>query len=107
MENNITPRSVNRKITALKSFYKFLLSEGIVKVNPVNKIHTLKTEKKLPQFIKEDQMDVLLDSLDFGEEFEGERNKSVIELLYFTGIRLSELINLKIIITDDGILMRR
>jgi integrase/recombinase XerC len=95
-EGEIKPRSINRKIASLKSFYKFLLRREIITINPTTKLRLLKTEKNLPQFIKESEMDNLLDHLHFEENFSGKRDKLMIELLYNTGIRLSELVNLKI-----------
>ncbi|MCE9538873.1 MAG: site-specific integrase, partial [Bacteroidetes bacterium] len=95
MEQKISPRSVNRKITTLKTFYKFLLRQNIVTENPMLKILSPKTSKRLPVFIEKEKMDILLDDTVFGDDFEGLRNKLIIELFYATGIRLSELINLK------------
>lgn len=95
MEQKISPRSVNRKITTLKTFYKFLLRQSIVTENPMLKILSPKTSKRLPVFIEKEKMDTLLDDTVFGDDFEGQRNKLIIELFYATGIRLSELINLK------------
>ncbi len=95
MEQKITPRSVNRKITTLKTFYKFLLRQGIIIENPMLKIQAPKTSKRLPVFVEKEKMDTLLDSIDFGDDFEGQRNKLIIELFYATGIRLTELVNLK------------
>lgn len=100
VEQKITPRSVNRKITTIKTFYKYLLRQDIVLDNPMLKIQSLKTSKKLPVFIEKEKMDVLLDNIDFGNDFEGQRNKLILELFYATGIRLSELINLKQINVD-------
>ncbi len=98
MENNISPRSVNRKITTLKSFYKFLIREKLIAHNPLDKILSLKINKKLPFFVEEAQMNILLSGtsgIDFGDDYEGFRNRLIIEMFYLTGIRLSELINLK------------
>jgi len=95
MEQKISPRSVNRKITTLKTFYKFLLRQSIVTENPMLKILSPKTSKRLPVFIEKEKMDTLLDDTDFGDDLEGQRNKLIIELFYATGMRLSELINLK------------
>lgn len=95
MENKISPRSVNRKITTLKTFYKYLLRQGIVSENPMLKIISPKTSKRLPVFVEKDNMDALMDKIEFGDDVEGIRNKLIIELFYATGIRLSELINLK------------
>jgi integrase/recombinase XerC len=95
MEQKITPRSVNRKITTLKTYYKYLLRQGVVTESPMIKILSPKTSKRLPVFVEKDKMDVLIDNIEFGDDFEGTRNKLIIELFYATGIRLSELINLK------------
>ncbi len=96
MEQKVSPRSVNRKITTLKTFYKYLLRQGTVTENPMLKIMSPKTSKRLPVFVEKDNMNTLIDTIEFGEDGEGIRNKLIIELFYATGIRLSELINLKI-----------
>lgn len=95
MDQKMSPRSVNRKITTLKTFYKFLLRQQVVKENPMLKIQSPKTSKRLPVFVEKDNMNALLDTTEFGSNFEGQRNKLLIEVLYATGIRLSEIINLK------------
>jgi integrase/recombinase XerC len=100
VNNKITSRSVNRKLSALKSFYKFLLNEGIVRKNPLDKIIAPKIGKRLPVFVDEKQIDILLDEVEFGGDFTGQRNKLIIELFYFTGIRLSELIEIKVVDVD-------
>lgn len=95
MNHKISPRSVNRKITTLKTFYKFLLRQKIVVENPMLKIQSPKTSKRLPVFVEKEKMDTLLDNIEFGDDATGLRNKLIIELFYATGMRLSELINLK------------
>ena len=95
VEQKISSRSINRKITTLKSFYKFLIRQNIILEDPMLKILSPKVPKKLPSFIEKDKMDTLLDDTFFGDDFEGIRNKLIIEVFYATGIRLSELINLK------------
>jgi integrase/recombinase XerC len=95
MEQKVSPRSVNRKITTLKTFYKFLLRQKTVSDNPMLKIQSPKTSKRLPVFVEKEKMDVLLDNIDFGDDEEGIRNKLIIEMFYSTGMRLTELINLK------------
>ncbi len=95
MDKKISPRSVNRKITTLKTFYKYLLRQGIVTENPMLKIMSPKTSKRLPVFVEKDNMNELIDNIEFGDDLEGIRNKLIIELFYASGIRLSELINLK------------
>jgi integrase/recombinase XerC len=96
MEEKNSSRSVTRKISTLKSFYKYLLKEGFLKTNPLSKIISPKISKKLPYFVEEKQINTLLDEVDFNNNFEGIRNKLIIEILYSTGIRLSELKNLKV-----------
>lgn len=96
IDTNISTRSVNRKITSLKSYYKFLLREGAVENNPMLKILPPKTSKKLPVFVDQKSMDELLDNTDFEEGERGTRDRLIILLLYSTGMRLTELINLKV-----------
>ena len=95
MESGMSARSVNRKITTLKTFYKFMMREQHIRVNPMDKVISPKTSKTLPAFVEEDKLDELLDLHSFGEDFHGARNKLIIELLYLTGMRLSELIMLE------------
>jgi integrase/recombinase XerC len=95
VDNKISASTVNRKLSALKTFFKFLQRNNIVKSNPVDKIISLKTSKRLPSFVDEKQMDELIDEFEFGEGFIGFRDRMIIETFYFTGIRLSELINIK------------
>jgi integrase/recombinase XerC len=95
MEDSITPRSIRRKITVLNSFFKFLIKEGVVIENPMTKIVVPKTSKRLPVFVEQNKMDLLLDEIDFGKGFNSIRDKIIIELLYLTGMRLSELASLK------------
>ncbi|MBF90270.1 MAG: integrase [Flavobacteriales bacterium] len=96
LDYGISPRSVNRKIAAIKSFYKFLLKEEKVKEDPTIKVVPPKMSKKLPAFVEEGQMRQLLDELDFADGYAGVRDKLMIELFYSTGIRQAELIHLKI-----------
>ncbi|GIS08185.1 MAG: tyrosine recombinase XerC [Flavobacteriales bacterium] len=96
LENNINPRSVNRKISVLKSYYKFLLQEGVLSYNPMIKIISPKTSKRLPSFVDKDDIQNLLDKVQFENNYTGSRDKLIIEFFYVTGIRLSELINIKI-----------
>lgn len=95
IESDISPRSVNRKIACLKSYFKFLQSRETLEKNPASRLKPLKTDKKLPSFVKENEMNLLLDQVEFTDDFEGKRDKLLIELFYATGIRLAELISLK------------
>lgn len=95
MDQDLSPKSVNRKLATLKSFYKFLLGREYLDSNPTSQIKPLKTEKDLPAFVKEDEITNLLDRMEFSSDFSGQRDKLLLELLYSTGIRLAELKGLK------------
>ena len=95
MDQGRASTTVNRKLSTLHSFYRFLLKRNICQVNPSRKVTGPKNKKKLPVFVKEAEMDRLLDDVDFGEGFEACRDRVLIETLYLTGIRLAELIGLK------------
>ncbi|MBQ8361423.1 MAG: tyrosine-type recombinase/integrase [Bacteroidaceae bacterium] len=94
MDRGYTPSSVNRKLSSLRSFYKYLLRRRIVEVDPMLKVKGPKREKSLPCFVKEADMDRLLDETDFGEGFAACRDKMVVEMFYATGIRLAELVGM-------------
>ena len=96
LEKGISPRSVNRKISTLKTYFKFLVRETKLIENPMIKVVAPKSKKRLPVFIEQDQIESLLSEVQFEKGFIGRRNKLIIELFYVTGIRLSELINIKI-----------
>jgi integrase/recombinase XerC len=93
-EKDLNPRSINRKITAVRSLFLFLQKTGIIHHNPTQKIRALRTKKRLPCFIEQTSIHTLLDDVDFGEGFQGIRDKIVIELLYATGMRRAELLDL-------------
>jgi integrase/recombinase XerC len=95
MNSTVTSRSVNRKLSTLKTFFKFLRQENLIRVNPMLKILPPKTSKKLPVFVNSENMEMLFDKVDFGNDFVAIRDKLIIELFYHTGIRLSELLNLR------------
>ena len=94
MDEGRTEASVNRKLSSLRSFYRFLLRKETVTVNPMLKIVGPKKKKPLPSFVREKDMDRLLDETSFGEGFEGCRDRVILEMFYATGVRLSELIGL-------------
>ena len=95
MNQGIIPKSINRKISSLRTFYKFLLSKNIIESNPVTKINGLKTPNRLPQFVDTKDMNQLLEHVQFTCDYEGIRDKIMVELFYATGMRLSELCALK------------
>lgn len=94
MEQGYTSTSVNRKLSSLRSFYRFLLRKKLVQADPMLKIVGPKNKKPLPAFLKESEMNRLLDEIPFKEDFAGCRDKTIIETFYATGMRLSELIGL-------------
>lgn len=96
LDSGILARSVNRKVATLKSFFHFLMREGVLDVDPTLKIITPKVPKRLPVFVREAEMDMLLDQIDFGQSYPGVRNRLIIDLFYCSGMRLSELSNLQI-----------
>ncbi|MFZ5972967.1 MAG: tyrosine-type recombinase/integrase [Bacteroidota bacterium] len=87
--------SINRKIATLRSYFKFLLKQEAITQNPMTKVRVLKTHKKLPQFVNETDMVKILDQVSFADDLEGYRDRLILELFYGTGIRLTELIQLK------------
>ena len=84
-----------RSISAIKSFFNYLIFEGYIKDSPISNIESPKQEKKLPKVLTEKEIKQLINSIDLNHDF-GQRNKTIIEILYGTGIRVSELINLKL-----------
>lgn len=88
-------RSQARSISALKSFFNYLVFEGLIKDSPISNIEAPKLERKLPEVLTEDEINQLIKSVDLNHVF-GQRNKTIIEVLYGTGIRVSELVNLKL-----------
>lgn len=95
LDTGISPRSVNRKITTLKTYYKFLYREQIISVIPTQKVVVPKIKKSLPHFVSQKSMDQLFDFNLFPDTFEGNRDKLILLVFYCTGIRLSELVHLK------------
>jgi len=94
-ENKCSSKTVNRKISALKSFFKYQLKMNHISISPVAGIASLKVSRKLPSFIQEKDMDTLLKNDFFPETFAGKTDFLIFEILYQTGIRRNELIHLK------------
>ena len=92
--NSSKSTSVNRKLSSLRSFYRFLMKRGKTTVNPLAKITGPKNSKPLPTFLRENDMDRLLDEISYGEGFEAVRDRMILETFYATGMRLSELVGL-------------
>lgn len=95
LQNKVSARTVNRKLSCLKSFFRFLIQNDVIRKNPLQKVIAPRTSKKLPVFIEPAKMDQLLDSEIFNDDFAGIRDRLVIEMLYATGMRVSELVSLK------------
>ena len=95
MDTGITARSVNRKIASLRAYYKFMLKREAIGKDPTARMRLLKTPKELPDFADEKELTIQLDSDSFKEGFEGNQQRIIMELLYGTGMRLSELLGLK------------
>jgi len=96
LESGLTARTVNRKISTLKTYFRFLLKLGLITENPIIKIIPPKSEKKLPVFISIKNMSNLFNKIEFKDAFEGKRDKLILEFFYATGVRLSEIINIKV-----------
>ncbi|MFC3416992.1 tyrosine-type recombinase/integrase [Algoriphagus hitonicola] len=95
VEQGMSTTSVNRKLATLRSYYKFLMRSDLVKTDPTYKLKSLKNPKKLPEFLQESSIQDVLNEDVYEVGFEGQRDRMILEFLYLTGIRLSELIGLK------------
>lgn len=96
LDEGVTARSVNRKISTLKSFYRYHFNQGKIKTLPTAKLQSPKSKQSLPAFLRESEMEELLEGLHFTEDFSGTRDRLLVELLYASGMRLSEMIGIKV-----------
>ena len=94
-DDTIQNRSINRKLATLRTFYKYLLRSGKVTENPMTSIRMVKTTKKLPHFVRESEMENLVENRKIASNFSEARDELILFLLYGTGIRLAELISLQ------------
>jgi integrase/recombinase XerC len=94
-EEKLTAKSINRKISTLKSFFKYQLKKGVIQSSPMTTITSPKISKRLPQFVKETDIETLFQHVEFADDWNGRTSRLILLLFYSTGIRLSELINLK------------
>jgi integrase/recombinase XerC len=99
METGTGSRSINRKLSSLKTYFKFEMKLGSIKQSPVSKVIAPKMSKRLPEFIHKNQIEIFLQHYDFGTGFTAIRKRLIFEIFYATGMRISELINL----TDQSI----
>lgn len=96
IDQKLLARSVNRKMATLRKYFKFLLQEGVIEVNPASRIQSQKIPKSLPVVVEADRLTQMLDSDEiFSVDFEGRRDKLIIEILFGTGMRLAELLGIK------------
>lgn len=96
MEEGLNPSSINRKIASLRTYYSFLRKKKHIQSDPTKILAALKTRKKLPAFVEEKSMELLFTEVGFSEDFEGLRDRVIMELLYGSGIRLAELVGLEL-----------
>jgi Site-specific recombinase XerD len=94
MEAGQKETSVNRRLSALRSFYRYLLRKGVVEVSPMQTVRGPKKRKPLPFFLREEEMDNLLKEENFGYEFQGERDRLILMMFYEMGLRRAELVGL-------------
>ena len=95
IEQKLTATTVNRKMATIRSYYKFLLRLGEVDKNPTYKLRSLKKGRSLPEFIQRDEIQTVLEEMNFSVGFPGQRDRMVMEFLYLTGVRLAELLSIK------------
>jgi integrase/recombinase XerC len=93
--DNITSKSINRKISSLKSFFKFLMKEDLIETTPMSIINAPKISRRLPVYVEEKDMQTLFEYVEFSGDWKGQTEKLILQLFYNTGMRISELINLK------------
>ncbi len=104
MERGISPRTVKRSLSAIRSFYRYLMQMGLADVDPARCVRNPKADKPLPGFVKERDMNRLFDEMEFPDDFEGRRDRLILLTFYSTGIRVSELVGLNTdaVGTDTG-----
>ena len=95
LEEGYATGSVHRKLSALRAFFRYMRRHGMISTDPMAGVKLPRKAKKLPQFVAEEALDRLLDDYSFGDNFSGIRDRTIVEFLYLTGIRRSELITLR------------
>lgn len=95
IESGFTASTVHRKISSLRAFYRFMRKHGMIEADPMTTVRLPKKPRQLPVFVEEEALDRLLDDFQFGDNFSGNRDRTIVEFLYITGMRRSELINLR------------
>lgn len=102
MQSGQSARSINRRLSCLKTYFRFLKKRGLLERDPMQKVVAPKTGKRLPVFVQEHQMAALFSHIEFGDDYRGKLHRLILETLYATGIRRSEASNLKISDLDIG-----
>lgn len=97
LESGVSNNSVNRKLSTLKTYYRFILLSEISDVDPTVKVIAPKMKKRLPEFVDQVSMDKLMNQEMFSDDFEGVRDQAIMEFLYQTGVRVSEMLSLKVL----------
>ena len=100
MERGVQPRTVRPMLAAVRTFYRYMLREGLVEKDPVHTLMPPKAPKTLPQFLKRSEVEALLDDVRFSDDFEGLRNKAIVTTLCTTGIRAAEILGLRVVDVD-------
>ena len=100
LDDGLSPSGVCPKLSAVKSFYRFLLKRGLITTDPAHSVSAPKKGKPLPYFVRETDMNRLLDDLEFPDSFEGRRDKAMVSMLYLTGMRAAELLALDLADVD-------
>ena len=95
VESGISSRTINRKKSTLQVFYKYLKAKVLIQESPMQKVVAPKVEKRLPHYVKRQDMESLFSEVEFTNDFSGSRDRLILELFYSTGMRLSELVELK------------
>jgi integrase/recombinase XerC len=94
-DQGMTAKTINRKISSLRSFFKYNMKTGVIRQTPMTKVVAPKSEKRLPQFVADKDIATLFDHVEFGDDWQGKTDRLVLLLFYNTGMRLSEMIQLK------------
>jgi integrase/recombinase XerC len=94
-ESGLHSNSINRKLSSIKSYLKFLQGRDIIAQNPAQKLVALKKEKRLPKYVEEEKLDFLFSDVEFEPDFSGVRDRLIMETLYATGMRLAELMGMR------------
>ena len=96
IDGTCSKKSLNRKLSSLRQFYKYAFRNNLLEINPMLHISSLKANKTIPSIVSTSEINFLLEHVEYQDNYEGRRDKAILEMFYHTGIRLSEMIALKI-----------